>query len=68
MQHLATLLSAERWTASAPAAAEVPLVLEWRDREARPKDGLRLPAHVREVLNVDELAEQDSSEEPLEGL
>ena len=62
VQHLATLLSAERWTAAAPAAVEVPLVLEWRDRTARPKEGLRLPAHVREVMHLDELC-VDSEEE-----
>ena len=54
VQHLEALLAAERWTAQAPPAADVPLVLEWHARDAaRPKGGLRLPAHVRETFAED---------------
>ena len=55
VKHLENLLAAERWTAQAPPAAAVPLVLEWHAREAaRPKGGPRLPAHVRETFAEDE--------------
>ena len=49
------LLAGDRWTAQSPRATDVPLVLEWREpADARPKEGMRLPAHVREAFCVAE--------------
>ena len=68
LSNLVRVLNLPRWTSSAPAAAEVPLVLEWWQRSQRPQDfASLLPGHVHEHDHQPDEMGQEQGEEEDEG-